>query len=374
MKHLIRIKVIAVCFLCLVTSVVSAESRVSILTGIDDNPFRLTNSLNPKQGFFLSTRLDYDNRFKNGLSVDFSAKLTEFEARVKDASVARWNFGSGYRYKLSKKSRLDLNLSAGELDKTYISRATGRVGVFNNQSIADRYDYSWHAFQAKYQHRLNKKHRLTLTGQFYDRDYFDYSSLNLTNFDYKRAGLELDWRYRINKSWTLYTDYRVRTRAFDSREARTLQGDIILGSLLEYQYHRMSATTRWDVSQETRLSMQVFNDDKQDNSSGYYDTNFSGYSVSWRRKTTEDAIITARLKYQNYENKNNILGNEFEEELDTNDNRGFVLNFSFRKPLWEWDNNTVHGYFRASLYHFKAKQDIYEYNRQLVEVGVRARF
>ena len=374
MKYLKLKVVVAGCVLGLIGHPTLAATKVSVLTGIDDNPFRLTNSLNAKHGFFINTDLDYSKRFKNGLSINFNADLTEFEARVKDASSTRWDLGAGYRYKFNKRSRIDFDVSTGELDKTFVSRTTGQVGTFNDQSIPDRYDYSWQAFEAKYQYRVNKQHRLGITAELYNKDYFDYQTLNLTNFDYQHLGLELDWRYRINKSWTLYTDLRTRKREYESREARTLQGDLISGSLLEYQYNRIAMTARWNISDKVRLSMQLFNEDKQDNFSGYYDTTFSGYSISWRRETDENAIITARFRYQDYQNQNNVSEDEFEEELDTNDNRGFVLSFSFRKPFWTFDKNTIDGYFRTSLYHFKAEQRIYEYNRQLFEVGLRASF
>lgn len=358
----------------LFVSCLQADTQVSLLTGIDDNPFRLTNSLNAKQGFFLNAAVDYDNRFKNGLSINFSARAIEFEARVEDASSVRWDAGGGYRYQFNKSSRIDFEGSVGQLDKTYISRSTGRIGSFSGTSIPDRYDFVWQKAAAKYQNRLNKRNRIQLGVEYYNKDYFDYINLTLAKFDYQRIAVDANWRYRWNKDWTTYLDFRAKQRVYEDRRARTLQGDLIDGSDLEYQYNRVSINTRWNIDEEMRLSLRLFSEDRQDNHSGYYDTNFSGYSLSWRRKTEEDAIITARLRYQDYKNENNVTEDEFEEEQDTNDNRGFVLSFSFRKPFWNVGDVGIDGYFRTSLYHFKAEQRIYEYNRQLFEVGLRARF
>ena len=360
----------ALIVLFVVSPLAQADVKINAAAGFDDNPHRLAEQFDPDASGFINLSLNYQEQLDTGLFVKLNLNRTSYNAD-NDANKTRWNFGAGYWHQFEDKDTLKFEFTNGDYDKTYVSRSTGEVGTSNNQPIGDRYDYSWSRALTEYNYRINKQHRITFKGEVYQKDYIDYSAFNLSNLDYQHLGFETKWRYRIAKNWFLYTGYRYRLRDYDGRVAKDTLGNDIADSNLEYTYHKLNVRARWRINKNNRINLQIFNEDKQDNFEGYYDTTYAGYDLSWRWKSDDDLMFNTRIRYLDYQSQNDIPESESEEEFNTSDNDGFVFSFTYQQTMWELKERSVNLFARAYVYDFEAVNPIYAYQRNLIEVGVK---
>ena len=350
----------------------NATLELGIVAGTDSNPFKLADQFKPQSSSYLLSTLAYRQKFDNGLYLKLKADIYTYKLDIANKNKQRVQLG--FNHKFENKNVFDMAISAGSYDKTYVSRSTGEIGSSRGEQIPDRYNNQWLLANIDYRYRLNKHHTYTVFAENLIKDYENLSGFRLSNLDYQQMGMGLRWKYRLTKNFSLKSSFRYRHREFDDRRARTQFGFIIADSQLTYDYFRADIKTLWYLDKKQRLLAMIYKESKRDNYSGYYDRDSYNIALAWRYKTDSDSRINVKLKYVDYQSNNDISDNNQDEENNSVSHKGPILTVKYDKQLWQSNHYSIDGMVNAAWYKDSADNYIYEYQRSMIEVGLKLKF
>ncbi|MBV1875896.1 MAG: hypothetical protein KUG50_04645, partial [Cycloclasticus sp.] len=113
------------------------EIKGEISPGYDSNPYRLSDSLDDGEAWFVDTNVFANQKFGN-FKLSGALKNRAHEGSFNNADVFTGKLKGRYKSKyrvMGKKLTSSATLETGFKDKTYVSRTTGKVGVFSGQKI-----------------------------------------------------------------------------------------------------------------------------------------------------------------------------------------------------------------------------------------------
>ena len=358
-----------VCSIISLQTAIGVEVSLQSTPGFDSNPLRLNEDLLPEGAMFSENRLTLDHKIGDALSIKFRAQATSFEEKLRDANRESLSSRFIYRIDPSKSSTVKFSGSMGLSDKTYVSRSTGQIAQFSGQDIGDRYDYNWQGLELDYRFRLNKIHRFDVEVILQSRDYHDYTNLGLSNRDYTQFELASSWRYKITKEWTVKNSFEYQFRDYLDREALDLGGNSIANSQLAYQYQGVSSELIWKVTKEHRVFAKFSYIDKSDNASGYYDTESLRFNAEWVWSPNKTDKIRVRWRYSDLKSSSTPLEDEL-DDTDGLDTVGSTLTLQGQKALWNVAGGRVSVLGRFQSYSYDAQQSIYTYDRNKFYLGL----
>lgn len=304
-----------------------------LAVGNDSNPFTLAEKFNPQSATFIDTKIrarqhidsvrltaQIDNRNYEGLSGNGDNTTGKLEARYKT------------KYKISdKKTTSYFTMDYTLRDKTYVSHSTGLPGTFSSQSIEDRYDYTRLGVDAKTIIYLNKKLKTDIKLAIQNRDYEDYNISGLSNFDYQQIELTNGWSYKKDKKNTFDLDFKLSQRSYDDKRERTLTGDTIAGTDLQYNRYAIALAHEHIFSKNHLSKLKLNVTERSDSGPGYYDTSDYKITALLRYSKNQNTDFDTSITYQDYEYDNNVI---IDPDDEGNPNKkGYSLRFNMNKEI-----------------------------------------
>jgi len=356
------------------TNAFALELKAELIPGYDSNPYKLADNLDD-ESFYLDTNVSLKEKFGK-FEVTGRLKNRAYDGAFDNADVF-----SGYmrgRYKtthqlLNKKMKSQVSVDHGFKNKTYVSRTTGKVGVFSGQKISDRYDYEYWKVNGESAIQLTKGIRTGLELTFLQKNYDDQNILGLSNLDYEQIGLTNSWKFKQSKASSYKLDLSIGERDFDNKRQKSISGALIAGSNLKYYFHKLKASHRHKITKNIKVDLALKYEERTDNSSGYYDTEELNIYADVDFKITKDMKGYIDTSYTDREYQNNTSGAD-ENDQDEAGKKGYSVKFGLEKDLLIYESMPVLAFVGAQYDNYDSNDPIYEYDRYQIFTGIKVEF
>jgi hypothetical protein len=180
--------------------------------------------------------------------------------------------------------------------RDYYDRDTGlkKTTGINEDIVADKYNYSSQGFELNFDYWRKLKWDLKLGLTMEKRDYDLVATGSEYDNDFTRFDLEYD--YRLNRTFRLAFDYAYYSYDYDERRARNLSGQLFLGNpLLKYDYNISEIALKHRINQELLLIYAYERTSRKDSYLGYNDYDQTALSAVLRYKASDKMTFRAEL-------------------------------------------------------------------------------
>lgn len=254
-------------------------SEYRVVSGIDDNPYRLAGG-GGEQAIFTAVSVDQElSKYigkNNRMFFDVGGDGMLYQGDFKDAT--RWSARTRVGFKSKQRSPEAFHFKTrlqveGELRrKTYVERSTGVVADFGGQEIGDRFDTNTLRFRTVIDAKPLRWARTILDVSAERVNYVeDYAALGMSELDYEQGTAVAEFKFKVADPLTFSIAAPVSLRRYLDRRARDIDGNQIPNSDLEYTYYALEAGLVIKPSSAFRLSLNASHEERDDNESGYYD-------------------------------------------------------------------------------------------------------
>ncbi|HIL41877.1 MAG TPA: hypothetical protein EYG35_00640 [Gammaproteobacteria bacterium] len=309
------------------------EMNAEVAPGYDENPFRLSDSLNSGGGWFVDTKFNAMQEF-NDFRLRGSVSNRAYEGSNDDADIFIGKVDGRYKkkYKIGgKKGYSYLKAGYTSYDKTYIRRSTGKIATFSGQNNENRYDYDSFDIEAKTSIYLTKQLRTGLKINYLNKEYYDTNIAGISNLDYGQIRLSNDWFYKLNDQNRFNLNLYYAYRDFDNRRKKTLSGANIASTNLEYDYYSASLGYKYKFSPQLSSGIKASYIGRRDNGTGYYDTDDFKFSAELDYEINTGLNLATTVSYQDYNYVNGTITDEDDQILP--DKEGYTIKFHLEKDL-----------------------------------------
>lgn len=371
-------KIIAPVLLLLVSQpVMAVDVKLNMATGLDTNPFTLSDEFSPDSAFFVDAKVIAKHRAENGLGVKASWQERVYEGGESDADNRTVSLAGDIKRNTeigNTKISYWARIKYSDYDKTYVSHLTGKVGESGGESLADRYDWNAWDTNAGISFEVNNEIDLDLSVDFRDRDYEDYQALGQSNLDYDHWSLKGRVTYSPDKENRLRASYRYREREYNNRLGKDLTGNDVAGSNLEYEYHLVNISWRHKFDKLQSMTLSAAYEMRDDNVSGYYDQTNKKVQISYANKLSKTHRVNAKLAYKDYSYDNNEVLASLEGSEPINSKKGYALEVDYAYRLSDEEKNPWWLVASVSYEDYDSVNENYVYDRALFSMGIQKAF
>jgi len=373
----LKVKFLMLCVFLAHSLVAFASSDKSVnLTatyGVDDNPFNLSEPLKGvEQNFLFSevrARANYNKLFYFSARADKTVyeddpRADEFNGYAAIRLSSRFKISKQkFRYKIGGNYRIK--------DKTFVSKVTGLVGTYRNQSIADRYDSVQTNLNAEISYIVTKNLRFDLSYENRNKDYEDVLVEGASNFDYLHDRYLLEMEYKPSKVGRFFINGSFKQREYVDKRGKDLFGDDILGTDLVYDYSTLNLGYVYRPSNRVRWRYTYNYEERRDNNSGYYNATGGHLAISARHQFGDYQFLTAKAKYSKFSLINQIEQSEEELEEQANDRKGLRLTLGYEWVFAALFDTNIALYTELEYHNFESFDPTYTYESRKLSLGVR---
>ena len=355
----------------------SAQVEGNLALGFDDNPFRLSDAFDAREAGFADVEARWRPEFGGGFSADVRAGAVTYGGDAEDANQTTYSAQLRYEVEqtlLGLPTEHQLQAKYSGVDKTFVSRSTGVVGVFGGQEIEDRFDSQ--GFDGRYRADLDLSDTVFLRVQLEGRSrtYEDYSALGLSNLDYTQYRARTRLRFRPNDSHDVQLNALFGRRVFDDRRVRDLNGAFIANSDMEWEFVEIGGRWKFEFADKQDIQLSYGHAMRSDNEAGYYDTATNEVSLRYRNRAMDANKFSAEIGYVDLDFENisdvQILNNE--EAVGPKQGPRFKVEYE-RTLIDNGDNEVA---FVVSAIHedFDSLNADFEFDRSRILIGIEAAF
>ena len=282
----------------------TADARVEL--GSDSNPYRLNNVLNPASGLYTELEMKLARKVpvsqRQELLFEGKVRYHKLEPDLDDGDRLDVDLKLGWQDAHRNDGRWGLKrslvLEAGWVDKTYIDRTTGVASQTAGQPTEDRFDYSDIKLSGGLDFRSASDTRWLLGAEVRRKNYTDdYGELGLVRLDYDAFEVEPGVRRRLSEAVLLKLDLPLTWRAYRQREAKTLNGDAVPGSDLEYFYYGWDAELEIELSQRWSIEPELRGYVRRDNQDGFADVRKYTVALQTNFKPDNRSVLKLAVSY-----------------------------------------------------------------------------
>ena len=347
--------------------------NLDVSYGQDNNPYQLTDNLNPESASY--TRAKIKTRFSllSGVQLRLLGDIKQYSQEAEHASVQSYEAELSHkkRFKwLKKRTQWRNSVSYKTYDKSYVSKNTGELATSSSQEITDRYDYEQIEMSTGFKRSFTKRLSSVISLQVKQKDYEDFSRLNLSNYDYTQYSILNNWDWKLTKGHTLEFDWEWGQRQFDDKNQRTVTGTTKAGTDLAYTISEARIAYTWKLKKAFKWRTSYELQSVKDNGDGYYDSQSATASTGFEHKASHRITWGASIDYKDteYLKRESTVGSE--------DDAYTYKKGSSSKAYLEFDllpseKNDIVWYIKLQNYDYSADANEYAYDRQLVETGIK---
>ncbi len=361
--------------LVLLAPAAQAQLTTTLETGYDNNPFRLSSQFDQRQSVFAEGTLRLEHDFGSGF--EFDGNVSHLLSGADDGDQTRFTLtvshDSETRF-FGRPTDLTFHVRGTGVDRTFVSRSTGEVGVFGGEEIGSRFNQASLEGRARADIALNEDWTLRLQGDARVRRYEDYTDLGLSNLDYSQAFANVRLRYRPDLTQDLQIGGAIGHRVFEDRRGRALDTGAITGSDLEYSFARVDLSWLYDFTPQHDIRFAYTWNTREDNVTGYYDTTLNRYRVRYRYQPNRSRRFSAELEYRDFEFDNipaALIVNE-EENVSTSD--GVRLNLAWEERLHRTEGREIWLETSIAYDDFDSPNQNFVYDRTVARAGIVIEF
>lgn len=368
-----RIKLFTAC-LAFSAYTQAMDLTIESTVGHDSNPFRLSDDFSPDSSAFwrnrVTLRSDRDSTWLyeiDGLNYSYSNE--------NDADSSQVDVEFGRRFWLDDETQdLVLKLGYRQSDRTFVSRFQGDVYEVQGESVGDRYDYDRVYAEVKYDKKLKGRNAYQLRLRLRDQSYDDFSDLNLSRLDYQSAELRLRWQGYLSSKlrYRLYGELSMRD--FDDRRAQSVNGERLAGTDLEYDAFEFGIDSRFRVAKGVYLYTRLGWSQREDNGGGFFDTDTLTGSARLRWSLSEGRLVSLSAYYRDLEYDRDNITTDLENDAEAPSTRGWRFVASYEKQLMDSEYGRLDWISHLRNYSDQSDLRQYEFDRLMVETGLRYRF
>ncbi len=333
-------------------------------------------------GFFIPLDIDayYDKKLNKKWRLLSELDLrsrTYLDNALSNADEQSYQARVGGKYKIhnfkKRKSSLYGGILLGNRDRVYYDRDTGEdKKASGGESINDLYSYKTEGFELRYDYWRKLKWDFKLGFRVEDRD---YSSVPAgSEYDNRYTRLDLEYDYRLNKTFRLGLDFSKYSSDYLQRHSRNLSGQLFSSSpLLEYQYTDIGIFLKHRLSKDLsfRYGFEVLA--RRDQYVGYNDYDRTQLSVRARYHLNDRTLLRVKLaiKDQDYPNAWDFDRDPalYPDVTHTNHKSadGLDLNTTIN---YQWNEQTKL-FAELDIKNSHNTDDRYDYERSTVMVGMK---
>ncbi len=353
-----------------------AGGTADITYGYDTNPFKLRDALDQRESGFLEADVKFQNRFESGFGFDIRGNFT-FHSDADDADSQNLSGAITYKTKssfLGKDAAFDARLRYTDLDRTYVSKTTGEIATSLGTPTPDRRDYQTLDGRARVQFDLSDTAKLRWGIDGRQRDYVDYTSLDLYNLDFSHWSTGVELTFEQSKASQIYFGLLYRIRDYDNREGRDLAGDPVVGSSLEYTFLEFEAGWEWEIAKSQEMHLSYGFTGREDNVSGYYDSTRHEFTVGYQCETQNQHQVSLQMQYLDYSYDNNVSDALLENEEPINSKDGYRFVAGYDHFLHEAGEAKFYLTTSVTYEDYDSVEANYIYDRSIAQIGVKASF
>jgi hypothetical protein len=348
--------------------------KLSAHVGTDSNPHRFSDTLNTQSAQYIEAKLKGRYELSDHFYLMSKLDTRQYGGDAKDASASKYILGAGYKQKLkfgSDKIKLKSRLQFGRRDKTYVSRTTGNIAQWSNESIGDRYDYTFYGLDSDLGWAPNKANSFTVNLDYSGRDYEDFNISTLSNLDYSAYTLGLNWKHKFDRRQSLKVKVAHRYRNYVDYRAHDADGIDIPNSELNYHTWIARFSYAFKATDVAKFTFMTQFDQRRDNKFGYDNTDklFGRFHLSYELDQQSD--LEASVSYSQYDYPNRAqVSNSQDEELS--EEKGFRYKLKYARDLRNIEGLTI----STSLRYDDIRSDlpIYQYDRSQLSIGAKYTF
>ncbi|WP_300532039.1 hypothetical protein [Maricaulis sp.] len=372
---MIRSLSVSLVALALAAPAATAQITATLETGYDDNPFRLSDQFDRREGGFLDTELRFEHGFANGFGLD--ARIGHLAAQSADGNRTDYALTVGYENETTlfgKPAELEFHVRGAGLDRSFVSRNTGEIGQFGGSDIADRFDQSSMEFRARADITLSEAWTLRLQGDGRSRSYEDYTALGLSNLDYDQVFAHARLRYWPDRITDAQIGVSLGHRVFDDRRGRALDTGFLSGTDVEFSYLNIDASWKYVFRPDHDIRLAYSFDLREDNVTGYYDTSLHRTRLRYRYMPEWGNRFSAEIEYRDFTFDNIPAALIVNDEENVAPNDGLRLTLSYDRRLMRSEDREI--WLDLSLTHddFSSPNDAFNYDRTVARVGIVVEF
>ncbi|NTS76688.1 autotransporter outer membrane beta-barrel domain-containing protein [Catenovulum sp. SM1970] len=355
------------------TPAMATDVHISSGLGYDDNPYRLNEAFKPESDTYWRNKVRIKHDFNKNWYTDARLDSSVY-ADDSNADTLSTHIEAGYKTRLlDNKATLTTSLAHKYFDKTFVSRFSGQEYFYKGNNASDRYDYQRWTPEIDLTYRLDKNNRFKASFDYRFQAYEGYTDLGLSNLDYEQAKLKFEWRHRFNKNFSITPNIELTKRSHDERLAKDALGKNIPGKVLSYDYQGAGVKSFYRFNKATSLSTSFKYIQRNDNASGYYDTEEKVFSTRLLHKFDKNTRLTLGLRYADLDYQRQLF-TDVETEDETPSTEGWRVQAKYQQHAFSVKDVPVSWYADANYYDYTAEINAYEYDRVKLESGLSFKF
>ncbi len=348
------------------------EAEFTFTTGVDSNPFHFSDTFKDDLAIIFDHKINYRYTADNGFFIGLDLHSISYNDVFDDANRRKSHANFGYQYQFNDQHLLQATFRQGEHDKTFISRLTGETATFNDTEIHDRFDYGWSKIELDYEFSLNSQHQLFASFDYLEKNYTDYTEINLVDLDNKNNQLSLGWHFTPTNLWQINLALHSKTRDYINRNSQDELGNFVDEQLLNINYQAVDIKIAYQMFEHHKFEIKALTETGEDQFAGYQNHDYSSYQLAWHWHFEGIGTLISEVRIEENSNDNQLNESEH-EELTGYDYDGQTFKVSYLYDIWQKDNIIIDGFVNLSLSDYNANQLEYNYERQLLRIGINIR-
>ena len=352
----------------------SSNLKTTSVFGYDSNPLKLRSSLAPAGSEYLYTHIKGSSNLIGNINVFGEFNGRKYTNSVNEADYFTALLGIDYRFKMNglrPGARIDLSFKTGMLDKSYVNRNTGDIGIAKSREIKNRQDYRFSAGNILFTYPFSQNLSTSLLFQLEQRQYEDYSHIGLNSLDYRIISAVSKSRYSISHTSSLSVSLVKSRQRYEDRLETNRNGKPIPETYLHYDFHKLILGYNCTLSKNSKISINGLYDVRSDSGGGYFNRDRTQVSaLSFYRFSKVSQLRTKASFLQDSYSKLQRSNGNGEEELVFEKSHQLSLNYNHKIM-------PVEGLRLNVRYEFTTTQSVIQsnqYARHQMSVGLEYRF
>jgi hypothetical protein len=367
-----------------VSSISAADKNIINATatyGLDDNPHQLSAENKPEDPVsFLKADLKLAAQLLEILDVKAQVTKTQYgddpradrfsgmaELKLTDVfAIGDANF----RYQIAADYEFE--------DMTYVNKRTGFVGVYNGESIADRYDYDQQTYHAELVYLQNSIFEYGASYQQRTKSFEALEISGLSNLDYDRQKLTSGFEYKASDLGRFFMNGSFTQREYLDRPGRDLETrEEMIGTNLAFNYATLNMGYIYRPNQDTRWQYTYNYEERRDTVSGFYNATSGFLGMSAVHRISDYQFLNAAVKYLKFSLVNQIESDVDPDSIpdtyedDQRERQGITINLGYEWILATLYDTNLAIYVELEHSNFEHIDEFYTHDKTSASLGIR---
>ncbi len=341
--------------------------------GIDSNPLQLSDTLNVVDEEFALAGFYSDSQYADWIYWDVNVQKSLY---FNDSRID--HFTGDFSLKLAD----DIDIAGFPLgyevgggyamsDETYVSKETGLVATYDDNSISDRFDREANHYLLGISHPFSERVRLSLRYTSEKNAFETYDFDGLDNLDHQEDATQLGILFSPQQNARYFLNFTHFKRRYDERLDRSDTGELVADS--ELLFNRYGVSAGYNVVTESdnhwRLAFSYIN--RSSNGTPYYDAQRAKVEIAADFNLADYHQLSFQLNYHSF-----FFDESFEQPfayLDKDDieRQGGDFVVEYRWIVATFFKSNLGFYANLAYSQYTSPNEFYAFERNQASLGVR---